>query len=304
MALTLKNKDSDNPETPPNPPSISDLPEPVFPEDRANLLAPTCFQCGKKISGAHFAMGSDKVCPECKAAIEQAFNQGSKSKRFLKAGILGAFAALIGATVYFLVTWKTGYQYAIIAIGIGWMVGAAVRHGSERQGGAPYQALAVLLTYLALALPNIPLAVMTWDEEGYLEEDQSTAYYEEEGFIEDESAEPGQDGQEGLVEPIERVEGVRQCDAPHHRATDVALIPLVAGQFADHRQVAADHHGEPVDSLTAAGVHLVRHRRRAHLTLRESLGDQLVSGHQPDAGGQIRRRGRGLGECGDRIEVE
>ena len=57
MALTLKNKDSGDAETQPYPPSISDLPEPVFPEDRAKLLAPTCFQCGKKISGSHFAMG-------------------------------------------------------------------------------------------------------------------------------------------------------------------------------------------------------------------------------------------------------
>lgn len=226
MALTLKNKDSDNPETPPNPPSISDLPEPVFPEDRTKLLAPTCFQCGKKISGAHFAMGSDKVCPECKAAIEQAFNQGSKSKRFLKAGILGAVAALIGATVYFLVTWKTGYQYAIIAIGIGWLVGAAVRHGSERRGGAPYQALAVLLTYLALALPNIPLAVMTWDDEGYLDEAQSTAYNEEEGFIEDESPVPGQ-GEETFT--VVASEAVTADETPADVAEDAEPFNAGAG---------------------------------------------------------------------------
>jgi len=189
MALSLKNKDSEN--TTPSSQLGTNIPDRVSSEDQASVSLPTCFQCGQEISGPHFAMGSEKVCTECKVTIEQAFLQGSKSKRFIKASILGALAALIGATVYFLVTWKTGYQYAIIAIGIGWLVGAAVRHGSERRGGWPYQTLAVLLTYLALALPNVPLLVMTSQEDGYLDEPNATAYSAEDAFPEEETIEPG-----------------------------------------------------------------------------------------------------------------
>lgn len=169
-------------------------------------------------------MGNDKVCPECKVTIEQAFIQGSKSKRLFKASILGALAALIGATVYFLVTWKTGYQYAIIAIGIGWLVGAAVRHGSERRGGWPYQTLAVLLTYMALVLPNIPLAVMTWQEEGYLDEPQAAEYSEEDALLEDETVEPGQ-GEETFTVVASEADAAEAIPADSTEATE----PFEAG---------------------------------------------------------------------------
>lgn len=84
---------------------------------------------------------------------------------------------------------------------------------------------------------------------------------------------------------------VRQCHSAHHRAEDVALVPLRTRQLGGHRRVSAQHHLQAVDPFAAAGVHLVRHRRRADLARRESLGDQLVAGHQPN-GVRHRRRPR------------
>ena len=107
-----------------------------------------------------------------------------------------------------------------------------------------------------------------------------------------EGAEVVQHAEEGLEQPVEGEEGVRQGDPADHRAGHVALVPLVAGQLADHRDVAADDHRQPVDPLAGPGVHLVRHRAGADLAGPEALGDQLVPGHQPDAGGQVGRRGR------------
>ena len=116
--------------------------------------------------------------------------------------------------------------------------------------------------------------------------------------------EVGQHGEEGLEQPVECEERVRQRHPAHHRAADVALVPLVAGQLADHREVPANHHRQSVDPLAAAGVHLVRHRGTANLALLETFGDQVVAGHQPDAGCHVGRRCRGLGERTDDVQVE
>ncbi len=78
-------------------------------------------------------------------------------------------------------------------------------------------------------------------------------------------------------------------------AGDVALVPLVTGELADHGEIAAGDDGEAVDPLAGAGVHLVRHRGRADLALLEALGDDLVAGHQPDRGREVGRARRSAG---------
>lgn len=110
--------------------------------------------------------------------------------------------------------------------------------------------------------------------------------------------------QERLQKTVEREERVRQRDAAHHGAGDVALVPLVARQLPGHRRVAAQDDHEAVDALAGAGVHLVRHRGRADLARLEALGDELVPGHQTDRLGGRGRRGRELYERGDDLVVE
>ena len=111
-------------------------------------------------------------------------------------------------------------------------------------------------------------------------------------------------GQEGLEQPVGSEEGVGQRHPSHDRAGDVALVPLVPGELADHRELATEHDREAVDALAGPGVHLVRHRRGPDLALPEPLGDQLQARHQPDRGGQVGRPGRELDQRGDDVEVE
>ncbi|CAM5233511.1 hypothetical protein SFUMM280S_08136 [Streptomyces fumanus] len=119
-----------------------------------------------------------------------------------------------------------------------------------------------------------------------------------------ERAELVEHGQERLQQPVQREERVGQRHPAHHRAGDVALVPLVARQLAGHRGVAAQDHHQAVDALAGAGVHLVRHRRGADLTRLEALGDQLVPGHQPDRLGQRGGGRRHLHQRGDHLVVQ
>src|SRR5262249_26107046 len=68
-------------------------------------------------------------------------------------------AAIAGFALYFGVLKVTGMEIGLISIVVGFMVGAAVRKGSEGRGGALYQVTAVFLTYLAIAVSYSALVI-------------------------------------------------------------------------------------------------------------------------------------------------
>jgi hypothetical protein len=76
--------------------------------------------------------------------------------RPLKALLLGSVAAAVGAGVYRMVTFGTGWNFSLVAILVGYMVGGAVRTGSGERGGRFYQFLAAFLTYSALVGMFLP----------------------------------------------------------------------------------------------------------------------------------------------------
>lgn len=64
--------------------------------------------------------------------------------------------AILGALLWYGVARLTGYEFSLIAIVIGFLVGNAVRLGSRRRGGWLYQALAIFLTYTSIVSTYIP----------------------------------------------------------------------------------------------------------------------------------------------------
>lgn len=53
----------------------------------------------------------------------------------------------------------TNSELGIVAIGVGLLVGLAVRKGAAGRGGARYQALAVILTYVSITSSYVPLVL-------------------------------------------------------------------------------------------------------------------------------------------------
>ncbi|MCY1040645.1 hypothetical protein OV208_04865 [Corallococcus sp. bb12-1] len=136
---------------PVSPPASTDAP---LQFDRAEFTepppAPRCTACQRAITRTYFEVNSHLLCPECRDTVEASMVGGSKSKRFLTATVFGIGAGLAGAAVYYGVS-LTGYNIGLIAVLVGWMVGTAVFKGSDGRGGAGYQVLAILLTYLSVA---------------------------------------------------------------------------------------------------------------------------------------------------------
>lgn len=117
-----------------------------------------CVRCSRAIDGTYFHALGKVICPECAASLE-AWQQAPKPHSLAKAFVYGLGAAIAGSALYAVVAIVTGFELALIAILIGYMVGKAVRYASGGLGGRPQQILAVLLTYFAISTSYIPVAI-------------------------------------------------------------------------------------------------------------------------------------------------
>lgn len=114
-----------------------------------------CGFCGREAQGVYFQVGDTVACTRCKNE-RAAGPQGSRIGRFSKALVFGLFAGAVGAGLWYGVRRLTGYEIGLIAIVVGFLVGAAVRFGSGGRGGWRYQVLAVGLTYFSICLNYAP----------------------------------------------------------------------------------------------------------------------------------------------------
>ena len=150
---------------------MSDAPPPADIQfDRAEFkgdpVPVTCASCGAAIRSTYYQVGQAVTCEQCRWRTESEATGGSSAGRFLKAGLLGFLAAAAGAGLYYGVRALTGYEFGLIAIVVGLLVGGAVRMGSAHRGGLPYQLLAMFLTYTSIVSTYIPDIVKAIRDQG------------------------------------------------------------------------------------------------------------------------------------------
>ena len=112
-----------------------------------------CRECRTPILDEYYDVDGNVVCSACHAG-RTLFR--SRLLRGLKALLLGSLAAAVGAGGYRMILFGSGWNFSIVAILVGYMVGGAVRTGSVERGGRFYQFLAVFLTYSALVGMFLP----------------------------------------------------------------------------------------------------------------------------------------------------
>lgn len=125
----------------------------------ASAAAAGCTVCKLPITGTYFEINGKVVCPRCRGRIMAHWQRGSASGRFWRALGLGALAAALGAGLYFGIAALTGYELGLVAVVVGFLVGAGVRKGSNGRGGGRYQLLAMFLTYSAIVATDSSLIV-------------------------------------------------------------------------------------------------------------------------------------------------
>jgi len=136
--------------------------------DRAQFETPrsaVCATCQRPLSGSYFEINGRLACELCRMQAESDWNNSSGVSRFLRATALGTLAAIAGAAVYYGVTvLADGKQFSLLSIGVGILVGVAVRIGSRGRGGWPYQLLAMFLTYTSIVSTYSPEVLKGFSE--------------------------------------------------------------------------------------------------------------------------------------------
>ena len=117
----------------------------------------TCAACNQAIATSYYEVNGKVTCQRCRNQIMAGWNRGSSGGRFARALGLGLGAAVVGAGIYFGIAALTGYEFGLVAIVVGVLVGSAVRKGSNGRGGWRYQLLAMFLTYTAVVVTDSSL---------------------------------------------------------------------------------------------------------------------------------------------------
>jgi uncharacterized paraquat-inducible protein A len=118
-----------------------------------------CGRCGTSIAGEYFVANGHVVCEKCRATL-----QGSTAR----AVRLGVAAAVLTASVYYLVYAVWRMNFVLIAVIAGVLIGLAVRRGAQGNRAQRYRFIALALTYLCVVSTYLPALLEMPDVSGTL----------------------------------------------------------------------------------------------------------------------------------------
>lgn len=130
--------------------------------ERAEMPVPAanCRSCNAPLRDHYYSANGMMLCDGCVGQLRaQLAGEGPQLQFAVRALVFGVGAAIVGAVGYGLFMGFTNWEFALITIGIGWLVGTAVRKGSGGIGGWPYGLLAVALTYVSIGASYVGVAV-------------------------------------------------------------------------------------------------------------------------------------------------
>lgn len=136
----------------------SQTPQFATAEYSPNSSAMKCAACKQPIGGAYFQIKGTPVCAGCTEKLRAQIPRDSRGA-FVRALVFGIAGALVGLVLYVAFALATGLIIGWVSLAVGYIVGKAMRMGSGGVGGRRYQIVAVLLTYFAVSISAVPIAV-------------------------------------------------------------------------------------------------------------------------------------------------
>ena len=115
-----------------------------------------CAYCHRTLDGDYYRVNGNLACAPCATHAETLVPPDSH-KAYSRALLFGIVAAVVGCAAYATFVIVTDIMLAWAAIGVGFLVGWAMKKGSRGLGGRRYQVTAALLTYAAVAVSFIPV---------------------------------------------------------------------------------------------------------------------------------------------------
>jgi hypothetical protein len=117
-----------------------------------------CKGCGQAISGAYYQVNGMPACERCTRQIQDQILKDSHAD-FVRGILFGVAGAILGLAIYVAFALATGLMIGYISLAVGYIVGKALVMGSKGRGGRRYQVAAIVLTYMAVSLSAVPIAV-------------------------------------------------------------------------------------------------------------------------------------------------
>ena len=125
----------------------------------AEFAGRKCTICSSGIGKAYYQIQGRDACAACAQARLTSQNAIDSGGKMVKALLWGGGAAVLGSAAFAAVA-LMGFKLAILSIGIGWLVGTAIKKGTEGHTSRKYQVIAVVMTYLAIATSYIPVVIV------------------------------------------------------------------------------------------------------------------------------------------------
>jgi hypothetical protein len=120
--------------------------------------AATCKACGKALGSSHYRVNGVVTCSQCAERVKEKLPKDSHAA-FVRGITFGMGGAILGLILYVIFALTTGWVIGFVSLAVGYIVGKAIVMGSKGQGGRRYQIAAVLLTYMAVSLSAVPIAI-------------------------------------------------------------------------------------------------------------------------------------------------
>src|SRR5215472_6919319 len=123
-----------------------------------------CAACNQHLTARYYRVNGRMACEGCTEQIRLRLPQDSHAL-YIRGLVFGLVAMVIGLVLYAGFTIVTHFYIGYISLAVGWLIGKAILKGSNGVGGRRYQITTVILTYAAVSLAAIPIALASRSEQ-------------------------------------------------------------------------------------------------------------------------------------------
>jgi hypothetical protein len=119
---------------------------------------PPCRFCSKPTGGTFYRINQAEACDSCTRQVQAKFPEDSHAA-YVRGILYGVGGAIVGLIIYVAFAIGTGLMIGYVALAVGFIVAKAMLFGSGGRRGRRYQIAAALLTYAAVSLAAVPIAL-------------------------------------------------------------------------------------------------------------------------------------------------
>jgi hypothetical protein len=117
-----------------------------------------CKSCNQTLGSQYYTVNGTVACSYCAEQLKLRLPQDTH-QNFVRGLIFGIAGAILGLVLYAAFGIITGLMIGYVSLAVGYIVGKTMMKGSSGIGGRRYQIAAVALTYAAVSMAAIPMAI-------------------------------------------------------------------------------------------------------------------------------------------------